>query len=279
MNDITNSYRLIICSDSSGQVQSDLGISVYAKAISKINLHTVDIFSIVSFHPKEKTTEFGLSITSLQRALNTGCTIVVTDKGLSQVTSTFSEMRFEASKSIRRSLTIENDSFSTGVQILSAKGPLAALTLSFQLIQKYEGTNTLKEVLRLLCASNTYINNKYQIVSTYFDLTPQERKWEELEHWIQRNITSKLTVEVLADHMAMSSRTFTRHCKDRFKMSPKKLVEKIRLEMALDMVVNTQLALGSIAVSCGYLRAENMQRSFVRELGNPPNEYRRRNVA
>ena len=275
-NDINNSYRLIISSERSGPVQSDVGISVYAEAISQINLRTVDTLSIVSSQPVKESTEIGLSITSLQRAFDTGCTIMLTESGISHVIRTLSELRFKTSKSLRGSSTTQNDSFSTGAQILSAKGPLAALTVSLQLIQKYEGTNTLKEVLQLLCAPSTYINKKFQVVSRYFDLTPQERKWDELEHWIQRNITSKLTVEVLSDHMAMSSRTFTRHCKERFKMSPKKLVEKIRLEMALDMVVNTQQALGSIALSCGYLRTENMQRSFVRQLGNTPNEVRRK---
>lgn len=278
-NDINNSYRLIISSERPGPVQSDLGLSVYAEAISQIDLRTVDILSIVSFQPVKECTEIGLSVASLQRAFEMGCTIVMTDSGISHVTRTVSELRFKTSKNIRDSSTIQNDSFSTDAQVLFAKGPLAALTVSVQLIQKYEGTNTLKEVLRLLSASSTYINKKYQVVSRYFDLTPQERKWNELEHWIQRNVTSKLTVEVLSEHMAMSSRSLTRHCKERFKMSPKKLVEKIRLEMALDMVVNTQLTLSSIALSCGYLRAENMQRSFVRELGNTPNEFRRRKAA
>jgi transcriptional regulator GlxA family with amidase domain len=46
--------------------------------------------------------------------------------------------------------------------------------------------------------------------------------------------------------------------------------------MALDMVVNTQQTVGSMALSCGYLRAKNMQRSFVRQLGNTPNDLRKK---
>lgn len=212
-NEISSSYRLIISSERSGPVQSDLGISVYAEAISGIDLHTVDILSITGSSYIKKNTETGASC----------------------VPRTLPELRLETSNSRKKSSTKLSEPYYVDKKFGSSKDRLTALNMNFQ-----------------------------------------ERKWNELEHWIQRNITKRLSVEQLSDHMAMSSRTFTRHCNKRFKMSPKKLVEHIRLEMTIDMIVNTHLTLSSIAMSCGYIRAENMQRSFIRQLGCSPSTFRKK---
>lgn len=103
----------------------------------------------------------------------------------------------------------------------------------------------------------------------------QQQKWEELEFWIKENITGQLTVEKLSDYMSMSTRTFTRQCKKRFEVTPKKLVERIRLELALEMISDGKLPLSSVAGLCGYVRNENMQRAFIRYLGINPSSIHR----
>lgn len=287
-NEINNSYRMIIVAELCGPVRSDIGISVYAKAISDMTISANDTLSLVGLLHSKKTTEPGLSA-CIKQVVKKGATLMMTDIGISHVARTLPTLKFRAAvnasnlkkfNSINRNVSARtNGCVCIDDQFWSASGPLATFAMSLQLVQQHEGSETAENILRLLPSPGCYNIKKNQTMSNYSKITSREKKWSELESWIKQNITERLSVDQLADHMAMSSRTFTRHCNERFKMSPKKLVEKARLELALDMIINTQLTLGSIALSSGYARAENMQRSFLRELGFAPSTLRDKKVA
>lgn len=68
---------------------------------------------------------------------------------------------------------------------------------------------------------------------------------------IQENIATPLDTEKMASFMAMSPRNFTRRCKQEFDITPKKLVDRIRLELANSLLQETAYSLSYIANRCG----------------------------
>jgi len=57
-------------------------------------------------------------------------------------------------------------------------------------------------------------------------------------------------------------------------ITPAKFAERVRLEAAKNMMVQTDQPVESVAVNCGFNSAEQMRRSFQRLLKTTPQDYR-----
>jgi transcriptional regulator GlxA family with amidase domain len=93
--------------------------------------------------------------------------------------------------------------------------------------------------------------------------------------WMRSNLSERLSVEQLADRMAMSPRNFSRAFSRAVGASPAKAVERLRLEAARERVENSHEPIEQIAAANGFHDPERMRRSFVRAFGQPPQGLRR----
>jgi transcriptional regulator GlxA family with amidase domain len=85
-----------------------------------------------------------------------------------------------------------------------------------------------------------------------------------------------LSIDVLAAHVNLSPRHFTRLFRSEVGMSPGSYIELVRLEAARRGLETTDHTLARIADDAGFGTAENLRRVFVSALGVSPGEYRRR---
>ncbi len=100
--------------------------------------------------------------------------------------------------------------------------------------------------------------------------------FDDLLAWILDNLGEGLRVEQLADHAGMVPRTFARKFGAVFGQTPAKLIEKLRVDKAVDLLVQTDMPIKVIAVHCGFVDDERMRRAFLRQLGTSPQDYRAR---
>ncbi len=98
----------------------------------------------------------------------------------------------------------------------------------------------------------------------------------ELAQWIRAQLHARLDVGRLAEWVHMSPRQFTRRFRAAFGTTPQKYVARLRIEAARAQLEHTAKDLKRIAADCGFSTEEAMRRSFVRELGVRPGEYRQR---
>lgn len=96
----------------------------------------------------------------------------------------------------------------------------------------------------------------------------------ELQIWIAEHLQSKLSVENLADRMAMSVRNFERVFTREVGATPLQFLLQTRVESARRQLEFTDRGLKEIASSAGFGSLEAMRRSFVRLLGITPRRYR-----
>ncbi|WP_370674092.1 GlxA family transcriptional regulator [Pleomorphomonas sp. PLEO] len=93
--------------------------------------------------------------------------------------------------------------------------------------------------------------------------------------WMRANLAERLTVERLAERMAMSPRNFSRSFRKVSGISPAKAVERIRLEAARERVESSREPIEQIARATGFRDPERMRRAFLRSFGQPPQAIRR----
>ncbi|MGK6310202.1 GlxA family transcriptional regulator [Variovorax sp. DT-64] len=98
---------------------------------------------------------------------------------------------------------------------------------------------------------------------------------EELHGWITRNLRQSFSVARLAEHLAMSERTFARFYRRATGSTPAAGVERIRLDAAVHLLESSQRSIKAIALQCGFASSEVMRRAFVRTLQLSPLQYRR----
>lgn len=98
----------------------------------------------------------------------------------------------------------------------------------------------------------------------------------DLQAWIMDHADQDLTVEALADRMAMSPRNFARLFTCETGLTPGKYVEMVRIDQARNLLETSDLGMEWIADKTGFKDPERMRRAFLRQLGVNPQNYRQR---
>src|SRR5262245_33356597 len=96
----------------------------------------------------------------------------------------------------------------------------------------------------------------------------------ELQIWIAEHLAKKLSVETLAERMAMSVRNFERVFTREVGTTPSQYVLRTRVEAARRQLERTDRGLKQVASAAGFGSVDVMRRAFVRALGITPRRYR-----
>ncbi|HEY6929486.1 MAG TPA: helix-turn-helix transcriptional regulator, partial [Thermoanaerobaculia bacterium] len=92
--------------------------------------------------------------------------------------------------------------------------------------------------------------------------------------WIAEHLETRLSVEDLADRMAMSVRNFERVFTREVGTTPSQYVLQTRVEAARRQLERTDRGLKKVASAVGFGSIDGMRRAFVRLLGITPSRYR-----
>jgi transcriptional regulator GlxA family with amidase domain len=111
--------------------------------------------------------------------------------------------------------------------------------------------------------------------SGLLDLGGRSGRFDTLLAWMAENLSTQLTVEMLADQAAMSPRNFARAFVAETGVTPAKAVERLRLDAARTAVETGRAPLDQVAVETGFADPERMRRAFLRAFGQPPQALRR----
>jgi len=96
----------------------------------------------------------------------------------------------------------------------------------------------------------------------------------ELQVWIAEHLEKRLSVDDLANRMAMSVRNFERVFTREVGTTPSQYVLQVRVEAARRLLERTDGGLKHVAAASGFGSIDVMRRAFVRLLGITPRRYR-----
>jgi transcriptional regulator GlxA family with amidase domain len=101
-------------------------------------------------------------------------------------------------------------------------------------------------------------------------------RFGELTRWIGAHLADNLTVELMADRIAMSPRNFARRFIEAMNVTPIKYVQTLRVDAARRLLSASALPVARIAERCGFASAEAMRLAFHRHLNVTPADFRAR---
>ncbi|WP_111976938.1 AraC family transcriptional regulator [Algibacillus agarilyticus] len=117
-----------------------------------------------------------------------------------------------------------------------------------------------------------------QALNKNMRLDRQQLKFRHVMHHVYKQLHHPWTVAELAEKMHLSEPHFFRLCQQETKMSPMKLLTKVRLEYACHLLKHTQFNLEQIAASIGYKDGAAFAHRFKKTMGIAPGKWREKAI-
>lgn len=160
--------------------------------------------------------------------------------------------------------------------VWSSAGVTAGIDLTLALIEDDHGHRLAIDVARQLVVFVKRSGGQSQFSAPLSAQSSTGGDFAELHGWMAAHLQQDLRVEVLADWMNMSPRTFARVYRSRCGVTPAKAVEMLRLEAARRLLETGTLPIKRIATLTGLSDEQTLRRAFIRVLGVAPGDYRER---
>lgn len=92
--------------------------------------------------------------------------------------------------------------------------------------------------------------------------------------YIHDHLDATLRTEMLANRAGLSTAQFERRMKKIFLLTPAQYLIKTRIEHAARLLAGSDLAIASIALTCGFADQSSLSRQFRQLIGFTPRQYR-----
>ncbi len=161
-------------------------------------------------------------------------------------------------------------------EIWTSAGVTAGIDLAIAMVADDHGTDLAREVSRWLVVYLHRPGGQSQFSAPVAAGPPRRKPMRALQIWIEENLAHDLTLETLARQAGMSTRNFSRVFAAEFGSTPARYVEHARVAAARRLLETSDYTLDRVAAAVGLGRPETLYRTFQRQLGVSPGEYRQR---
>jgi transcriptional regulator GlxA family with amidase domain len=158
--------------------------------------------------------------------------------------------------------------------IYTSAGISASIDLALAWVEEDCGAALAHEAARELVLFLRRPGGQPQLSVSLASQASEMTSIRELQVWIAENLGRRLSVDDLAERMAMSVRNFERVFTREVGTTPSQYVLQARVEAARRRLERTELGLKQVAKAVGFGGVDGMRRAFVRLLGISPRRYR-----
>jgi len=158
--------------------------------------------------------------------------------------------------------------------IYTSAGASAGIDLALAWVEEDCGAGLAHEAARELVLFLRRPGGQPQVSVSLSSQASEMTSIRELQIWIAEHLGAGLSVEDLAERMAMSVRNFERVFTREVGTTPSQYVLQMRVEAARRQLERTNGGLKQIASLTGFGSVDVMRRAFVRLLGITPRRYR-----
>jgi transcriptional regulator GlxA family with amidase domain len=158
--------------------------------------------------------------------------------------------------------------------IYTSAGISAGIDLALAWVEEDCGASLTHEAARELVLFLRRPGGQPQLSVSLASQASEMMSIRELQIWIAEHLRTKLSVDDLADRMAMSVRNFERVFTREVGTTPSQYLLQMRVEAARRELERTQKGLKQVASAAGFGNVDVMRRAFVRLLGLTPRRYR-----
>ncbi len=160
--------------------------------------------------------------------------------------------------------------------VYTSAGVCAGMDLALALVEEDHGSEVALQIARHLVVYLRRPGGQAQFSVALAGQASAKHEFRDLSVWIIEHLTADLRVPALAERVNMSERNFARAFTREVGLSPGRFVERARYDRARDRLESTDENIDEIAAQCGYGSAEVLRRTFWRQAGVTPKQYRDR---
>lgn len=161
-------------------------------------------------------------------------------------------------------------------RLWSSAGVTAGIDLSLALVEADLGTDVAQMVARWLVMFLRRPGGQTQFAAPVWMPRAERSTIRVVQAQVDEHPADDHSVPALAGRASMSPRHFTRVFTAQVGEAPGQYVERVRTEAARRALEETSDNVAMVARRCGFGSAETLRRTFVKRLGIPPDQYRRR---
>jgi len=160
--------------------------------------------------------------------------------------------------------------------IWTSAGVSAGFDLTLALVEDDHGFTLARDVAQDLVMFLRRPGGQSQFSRYLLNQAKNPSPIRDLQSWILEHLARDLSVEKLADRVAMSPRNFTRVFTRETGTTPAKYIEEARLDAARQRLEQGSEGIEQVAATTGFGNSLNLRRVFERNLQLTPTEYRHR---
>ncbi|KAB8169933.1 helix-turn-helix domain-containing protein [Streptomyces sp. 3MP-14] len=168
----------------------------------------------------------------------------------------------------------ENVLFVDEGTVLTSAGAASGIDLCLHVLRGELGVAASNHAARRLVAAPYRSGGQAQYVRRGVP-EPLGERFAATREWALRRLDEPLTLESLAEHAAVSKRTFSRRFVDETGYTPMRWLLRARVDTARELLERSERSVEQIAADVGLGTGANLRRHFQRVLGTSPLEYRR----
>jgi len=159
--------------------------------------------------------------------------------------------------------------------IYTSAGISAGIDLALAWVEEDFGAAAAMKVARELVLFLRRPGGQDQVSVSLETQASHTKSMHELQVWMTDHLDQPLSVETLADRVAMSPRNFARVFAQDFGTTPGRYLLQLRVEAARRLLEQTDGSLRQVAIASGFQSVDVMRRALQRTLGTTPLRYRR----
>ena len=278
-------YRIKVISLAGGAVRTSSGLSLITEPISALDAEVVDTLIVPgggpNFQPfaSPPVVDWIASMAPHVRRLCSVCTgaFALAQAGLlAHRRATTHWLAIDELRRVEPLVRLEQDAlYVCDKNIWTSAGVSAGIDLALALMEADLGHTLAMQVARRMVVFLKRPGGQSQFSVPLFKQTADD-SFSDLHAWMASHLRDDLCVEILAEQVNMTARTFARLYASKVKRTPARSVEAMRLEAACAMLEISHVPLKRIASECGLGNEQNLRRAFVRQFGISPLDYRAR---
>lgn len=167
---------------------------------------------------------------------------------------------------------VDNVLYVFGEGIGCSAGSAAALDLGLEVIRQDFGHEIANHVARRLVISPHRSGGQAQFVET--PVSQSHSRFSQTLDWAIENLHKSLSITDLAEHCAMSRRSFDRHFRASLGIAPSQWLTRQRINLAQNILESADDDIESVASKAGFGNAMNLRHHFRAALSISPSQYR-----
>ena len=160
--------------------------------------------------------------------------------------------------------------------IWTSAGVTAGIDLALAMVEEDHGAELAQIIARNLVMFLRRSGGQSQFATPVWTPLASHDAVRAAQELVNADPATDHRVDVLAHAVGMSARHFTRRFHEQTGESPARYVERVRVDHARGMLETHDAGVAAVAKRCGFGTAETMRRAFVRRIGVPPDDYRKR---